>query len=428
MTLPIPNAPARIARGHLHSVSPPPQTDLDLLERRSCYRIACRLGGFPDRTGDPPDRLLDELERNLAPLSGATRSAYLDELRRKWPDVITAALAEDPRGGPPEAWRPVTWKALSEKIGIAQWEWADWLPQSGITLLLANPKVGKSLIALYLAAIYLQGGTWPDGTPYTGPTGAVLWLEAEKFGPNFKRAEEWGLPLDRLYHPLDKTQKVRIDDPAHREAIERHARLPEVRLIVLDALRASHGRDENSSAIIGDLGWLASLSEELRKPVLVIHHTRKRHRLDTSEMTQDSCRGSSAIVAAATVVLGLERLEHTQERRLLVLSSNLGLEPEPIGMTITSDGLQFRRPAPDRERPRQKGEREKGMDFLREALRQGKRLRLELESEAVKQGLSWRTVRRAREELEVIASHEAQENGSMHWVWYLPADETDGCA
>jgi putative DNA primase/helicase len=168
-------------------------------------------------------------------------------------------FAQDPTI-PPGA----TWADLDSLIGPIQWRWKNWLPQGMLTIIAGELGVGKSIMALRIAACFLRGDPWPDGTPYTGETGAVLWCEAEAAQAiNLSRAKAWGLPLDRIYTPFeDPMVDILLDDPNHREAIATVARREEVLLIVVDSLRGATRGDENSSETIAITKWLAELARD----------------------------------------------------------------------------------------------------------------------------------------------------------------------
>ena len=137
-----------------------------------------------------------------------------------------------------------TFADMAEVIGPIEWDWRGWLPKGLLTILAGESGAGKSSLALRLAACYLRGDPWPDGSPYTGEPGAVLWCEAEAAqAVNLQRAAAWGLPLGMLYTPLDNPlDDLRLDNAEHRAILTTKASRPEVRMIVTDSLRGVLGR------------------------------------------------------------------------------------------------------------------------------------------------------------------------------------------
>jgi len=98
---------------------------------------------------------------------------------------------------------------------------------------------------------------------------------------NLERARLWRLPMERIRTPFDDPfVDVKIDNAAHRHAIEMVARQDDVRFIVVDSLSGASTRDENSSDTLGLVIWLAELARDTGKAVLLLHHLRKRGILD----------------------------------------------------------------------------------------------------------------------------------------------------
>ena len=90
---------------------------------------------------------------------------------------------------------PGNWSALDGTLKPIEWDWPLWLAKGVLTMLSAKSGIGKSLLVLRIAGCYLNGWPWPDGTPFTGERGSILWCEAEAAQAlNLERAKAWGLP------------------------------------------------------------------------------------------------------------------------------------------------------------------------------------------------------------------------------------------
>ena len=124
-----------------------------------------------------------------------------------------------------------TWADMAEQLGPIEWAWDKWLPKGLLTILAGESGAGKSALALRLCSAFLRGDPWPDGSPYQGETGAVLWCEAEAAqAVNLERAKSWGLPLEQILSPLsDPLQDIQLDQPAHQAALVERALLPQVK-------------------------------------------------------------------------------------------------------------------------------------------------------------------------------------------------------
>ena len=315
--------------------------------------------------------------------------------------------------------KPSTWADLSEILGPVTWSWERWLPDGMLTILAGEPGSGKSALALRLAATFTDGRDWPDGRSYAGQIGNVLWVECEAAQAiNLNRAQKWRPPiqLDHFLGPLgDPISTVHLDDPNGQLAVKRSALRPDVRLIVVDSLRGAHRGDENSSETAEVMIWLAELARDSGKPVLVIHHVRKRSARDeTGLVTLDRLRGSSAIVQPARVVLALDSPDPTNPslKRLSEVKNNLAAFPDPIGLEITDTGLSFGL-AP--EAPVFEKQMDRAIDFLRELLANGPVPSTEVQAAGETAGFSIKTLNRAKGKLGA-----ASERKDDQWYWTLP--------
>ena len=314
-----------------------------------------------------------------------------------------------------------TWADLDNLIGPIKWLWKNWLPQGMLTIIAGELGVGKSIMALRIAACFLRGDPWPDGTPYTGETGAVLWCEAEAAQAiNLSRAKAWGLPLDKIYTPFeDPLVDILLDDPNHREAIGAVARREEVLLIVVDSLRGATRRDENSSETIAVTKWLAELARDTDKPLLLSHHLRKKGAQDVgNKVTLDRLRGSSAIGQLARVIWAIDVPDPKDEetKRLSVIKNNLAPFPEPVGLSIDHEGLTFGH-AP--HEPHTETLQERAVRFLKMLLASGPVPSAKVEEEVEKAGLSPYAANRAKKKLGIVS---IKPDGVWHWSF--PEEDT----
>ena len=338
--------------------------------------------------------------------------------------VPRAVKAAPPRQEPPQEEAHSTWHVAAVTLGPITWHWERWLAPGFLHILAARTGLGKSTLALRIAGCYLAGWPWPDGRPFEGEKGAVLWLEAEGAQAlNVDRAGKWGLPLDAIHTPLaDALEDFNLLSARHRHAAEKWAADPAVRLVVLDSLSGARaGADENDSRALQSMKWLAELARNTGKPVLATHHLRKRSILDgTDEVNLERLRGSSAIVQVARVVWGLDVPNPAQPSRLRlqVLKDNLGRFPPPLGMRIEEDGRVTFGEAP--EPPQSETATERAARFLRRILANGPMKASEILAAAEREGISEKVLRVAKDKL-CIESH--QQVGG--WWWTLDV-ETPG--
>jgi len=315
-----------------------------------------------------------------------------------------------------------TWKDLESKIGPnVQWDWKGWLPRGFVVIVAGESGIGKSSFVLRLAASYLSGENWPDGTPYQGDIGNVIWCESESSQSlNFQRAVNWRIPLERIHSPLDDPlDGFSLGNREHFKSLLSAIGQYKARLVVIDSLRGSHNGDENDSKIYHVLKSLSALARDHSIVIIVVHHIKKKSLADGNEFTLDRVRGSTAIVQAARVVIGLDKPNPFSEvLRLSVLKSNVAPKPESIGFRITENGFQF---TESPQRPEKATQLDKAQTFLLEVLRTGPMEEQTLMERAESIGLKKRTLDKAKSLLAIKSSRVGGRDGSWHWS--LPAKQ-----
>jgi hypothetical protein len=405
-----------------------------LFDRGELERLAPYLQPDP-ASGPPPEPATIEL-RDFDPAGQARAAAHLlrdgmapTEVLARCPGVADA-LARMRLDGP-GLYPGSTWQEMGQRLGPLRWEWPRRIPAGMLTLLVAEQGKGKSCLCLRLAACYLRGDPWPDGLPYSGELGAVLWCEAEASqGLNYARATGWGLPVERIISPLsDPLDEVLLQDTDHRAAIETWAHRPEVRLVIVDSLSGANTARENDAGMLHVTKWLASLAVDAGKPIILTHHLRKRGLLDTGDrVTLDRIRGSGAITQAARSVLAIDAPDpaHEHDLRLSSVKNNLVGAPNAgpaLGMVINAQGVTFNSDAP--EPPREETAQDKAADLLLALLAKGPKRSTDLRGEIEAAGISWDAANRAKAQLHIVAHRQTSMTGGKQaaWYWSLPGAE-----
>jgi len=313
-----------------------------------------------------------------------------------------------------------SWADLDSILGPITWAWKPWLPHGFLTGLLADQDMGKSILLLRIAACYLRGDPWPDDAPFHGETGQVLWCEAESSqGLNWDRARRWGLPVDDILSPLpDPLDDVLLDHPGHIQAIANAAALPSVRLVVIDSLTGASRNDINDARMFHIVKQLSDLARDFSKPIILSHHLRKQTFLDQGAgVTLQQGRGSLAIFQPARAVWAIDSPDPNdqQTRRLSLIKNNLQSKSTltPLGFTIGQDGVPRFCAAP--QSPQHETLQDSAADLLISLLSDGPRRTAELREEFESMGISWRTVRRAKQKQGIVATRKQDA-----WWWSLP--------
>ncbi|MBI3104107.1 MAG: AAA family ATPase [Candidatus Rokubacteria bacterium] len=316
------------------------------------------------------------------------------------------------------------------------WLWPGRLAEGKLTLLAGDPGLGKSFITLDVASRISIGREWPDGGE--APRGDTILLSAED-GP----ADTIRPRLDALGGDASKVhllRAVRRDDAerpfclaADLPALERAIHETGAVLIVIDPLSAYLGKTDSykDAEVRGLLAPLAALAEQYKVAVVVVMHLTK----DSQRRAIHRAGGSIGFVGAARVVLAVGKDAEDEERRLLVpVKTNLSSppaalayriigrsadaasvewEPEPAA-GVEADALLGPATLEDRE------ERREADELLREQLADGERPAVEVQQAARANGISDRTLNRAKRRLGVKARHTGQPGRRQAWYWSLP--------
>jgi putative DNA primase/helicase len=324
------------------------------------------------------------------------------------------------------------------------WLWPSRVARGKVTMLAGHPGLGKSQLALAVAAIVTSGGLWPvDGT--RAERGSVIILSAEDDPADTirPRLEAAGADLTRC-HVIEAAQDLGDDgkprqrgfslvhDLARLDAELR--RLGDVVLVIIDPITAYLGATDShrNAEVRAVLAPLAELTSHHGLAVLAISHLRKS--LAGDAVLQVT--GSLAFAAAARAVYIVARDPNDTMRRLLLpAKNNVGddrtgyayrIEPawlpgaiqtcriawEPDAVTVTADEALAFRDANAKPRPR-----DMAAGWLRDLLANHPVPVREIEDEAKAAGFSMSTVRRAADDLGITTEKTTFEGG---WAWRLP--------
>jgi len=331
-----------------------------------------------------------------------------------------SALNENTNGN--RGQRLATYADVLAEASATSWAWKGWLADGYLTMLVGGLGSGKSWLACRIAGCYAAGLDLPDGTPFTGKTGRVVWAEAEAFQKtNAQHMDAMGIPVDKIISPFtDAFIDLQLANPQHLNCLFSAAHLDDVRLIVIDSLSGADPTAEKSVEYAQNINLLAALARDVNKPILLTHHLRKQGMFDPDgEITLDRVRGSTAILQFARLVWALDVPDKTdkEHKRLSVIKSNLAKFPDPIGMRISDTGVSFDK-AP--EPPHVETLTDKGVDLLLSLLASEPMLATEVQAEFEGAGLSKKVMWNAKQALSIVSVRKDNK-----WYWSLPAKESE---
>ncbi|MBX5493251.1 MAG: AAA family ATPase [Chloroflexi bacterium] len=221
------------------------------------------------------------------------------------------------------------------------WLWPSYLPLGKLVLLEGDPGLGKSLLALDLAARVTRGMPMPDGARgLDAPAGVVLLLAeddlADTVRPRLDAAGADPARVVALQTAGDPTDPDRPPTTLDVEALRQAIQAVGARLLIVDPLAAflPAKTDAHTDADVRRaLAPLARLAASERVTVLAIRHLNK----STALPALYRGGGSIAFTAAARAVLLVARHPEDPTQRVLApLKANLAPDAPALAFSITS--------------------------------------------------------------------------------------------
>ena len=324
-----------------------------------------------------------------------------------------------------------------------QWLWRPHFALGKLSVLAGHPGLGKSLVTMDLAAHVSTGRKWVDGSPC--PHGSVVLVSGEDDpGDTLRpRLDAAGADVNRIHylravHDLEGERGFTLADVPHLAATM--VRLKDCRLIIIDPVSAYlAGTDSHKNADVRALlAPLAQMAGDFGVAVICVSHLNKGQGDAIGRVT-----GSLAFVAAARAAYAVARDKEDPHRRLLLpIKNNLGLDVSGVAYRIAEtivDGLggvpyviwdrdPVKVSADEALAPSTGSESTvaDATEFLKELLREGPVPVKEIKAEATAAGITWRTVERAKADMEIVAErHNGERRGEGYWAWHFKSATTN---
>jgi hypothetical protein len=308
------------------------------------------------------------------------------------------------------------------------WLWERYLPRGKLAILDGDPGVGKSLLAIDIAARLSRGAPLPDGSPGVPPC-ATLLLSAEDGPDTFRpRAEAAGADLDRIVN-VTRSDGLPPSLPSQLRDLENFIRGRGAEFVVIDPLVAFLGPEAAANAdqcVRRALTPLAEVAAYTGAAILLVRHLCK------SEAPRAVMRGQGSVGIIGAARTGLLAAHHPADSSLGVLAvgkSNLSVCPPSLGYRVKPDAagrpvVEWVGPvgvsADGLGRPEAAlRPRDRAALWLAAELAPGPRRAAELLERAAEVGIPERTLRRAKDQSGVRARRGAR-GGEQEWYWYDP--------
>jgi hypothetical protein len=219
------------------------------------------------------------------------------------------------------------------------WLWPGRIPLGKLVTLDGDPGLGKSTLALSIAAVVTTAGKWPDGTVCTHPGGVLLLSAEDGLADTIRpRLDAAGADVTKVHAvqgvPIDDKGTLRSPTIADIGALEAAIRGTATRLLVIDVLMAylPIGTDSHKDQDIrSTLSRLAAMADRTYCSVLLVRHLTKATGRDPIYRGG----GSIGIVGAARAGLLVAADPDDPSRRVLAsVKSNLGPPPESLAYRL----------------------------------------------------------------------------------------------
>lgn len=322
-----------------------------------------------------------------------------------------------------------------------RWLWPGRVPLGKLTLLDGDPGLLKSTINLDLAARLSVGAAMPDGanSEVDGPAGTVLLTAedglADTVRPRLDAAEGDPELVAVVRHVPTAEGDLRLPHIEDTPELKRALDAVDARLLVVDPLMAFLPADANSyrdQDVRRALAPLADLAENAGVAVIAVRH------LNKSSGSNPKYRGGGSIgligAARSGLLVGKDPDAPETRRVLATTKANLSehapsLAYRPVQAKNGAVRVEWEGESEhsahavlDPPTGTERTARQEAADILREELRNGPRPVPELREVADRLGVTWRTVRRAADSIDV-RKDKVGFGADGHWEWSLPSEE-----
>jgi hypothetical protein len=338
------------------------------------------------------------------------------------------------------------------------WIWKDHLALGQHTCIAGVQGDGKSQLVYALAAAVTLGSAWP-GTEEKAPIGNVILLNAEDTTADVMvpRLRAAGADMTKIFIVQAVTEKSGAKRKFNLQAdLARLTKLAEkignVKLITFDPVSSYLGGnlDSHENTHLRDaLDPITEMAERTGSAVISVTHFNKSSK---GVSALNRVMGGAGFTAAPRAAFAVIRdAKNNLVRMMLSLKNNLAAEGGSYGMCFTlstadvgkdeRNGQRIIAPrvlwgektmmtadealAANNEKLRAPTKRDVAINFIREMLANGPKLKREIDAAAAKRDIAPKTLRDAREELGVIAEKVSQRDGRGPWQWIMPDDDSE---
>ena len=342
----------------------------------------------------------------------------LEPVKKDWNECLAAEVPVE-NMAKQMCWRdarekPVPVMKMSEvEETVVQWLWYPFIPFGKVTLIQGNPGKGKTWLAMAIAAYCTNGKELPNALPIE-PFNVLYQTAEDGIADTIKpRLAKCGADMTRVRFINEEEKQLSMTD----DRIEKAIRQNNVRLMIMDPIQAYLGAnvDMNRANEIRPLfRHLSTIAERTGCAIVLIGH------LNKSSGSQSDYRslGSIDIAAAVRSILFVEKVEKEKEQDIRVVyqqKDSLAKKENPVAFSLGEEGLKWLGEYDisiedllmGKAGTKKETKLEKAQKLILELLTKRKVMCLEeLEAELLAYGISSRTGRDARKQLENRLSYD----------------------
>ena len=342
----------------------------------------------------------------------------LEPVKKDWNECLVAEVPVE-NMAKQMCWRdarekPVPVMKMSEvEETVVQWLWYPFIPFGKVTLIQGNPGKGKTWLAMAIAAYCTNGKELPNALPIE-PFNVLYQTAEDGIADTIKpRLAKCGADMTRVRFINEDEKQLSMTD----DRIEKAIRQNSVRLMIMDPIQAYLGAnvDMNRANEIRPLfRHLSTIAERTGCAIVLIGH------LNKSSGSQSDYRslGSIDIAAAVRSILFVEKVEKEKEQDIRVVyqqKDSLAKKENPVAFSLGEEGLKWLGEYDisiedllmGKAGTKKETKLEKAQKLILELLTKRKVMCLEeLEAELLAYGISSRTGRDARKQLESRLSYD----------------------
>ena len=328
-----------------------------------------------------------------------------------------------------------------------RWLWNGWLAKGKLHIFAGMAGTGKTTIAIALASTITTGGRFPDGSKC--PIGSVLiWSgedsPADTLVPRLMAA---GADLSKVYFVGETTAdyELRGFDPATdmQPLMIKATSIPDLALLIIDPIvNAVAGDSHKNGEVRRALQPVVEFGEKLNCAVLGITHFSKGGQ---GKDPLERVTGSLAFGALARIVLATAKINDGDKTKRIVCraKSNIGIDTGGFeydlqekevdtgifssyalwGDAVDGSAMELLAEPDNRETG---NDNQSALDdaklFLQLLLADGELSQKQIKDDANGAGHSWRTVERAKKELNIRSSKSLLDKC---WYWKLSSNSAN---